>query len=52
MILKNNYTVNSNLLTTESPQGSTDSNYTYASKDMETFAHKIENTSSQKLKAK
>ena len=29
------------LLFTELPQGSTDSNYTYASKDMVTFAPKI-----------
>ena len=34
-------TVTSPLLATEFPQVSTESNYTYASKDMETFAPKI-----------
>ena len=45
-------TVNSPLLTTEFPQGSTDSDYTSGSKDMENFAPKIESYSSCKCKAK
>ena len=45
-------TVTSHLLTTEFPQVSTDSKYTYASKDMGTFAPKIEKSSSRKWKAK
>ena len=41
-------TVTSPLFTTEFPQGYTDSNYMYTSKDMETFTPKIENPSSRK----
>ena len=51
--LENKYdTFTSPLLTTELPQGSTDSNYTYESKDMEMFAPKIEKLSSRKWKYK
>ena len=39
-------TVTSPLLTNEFHQGSTDTNYTYESKDMETFTPEIENSSS------
>ena len=45
-------TVTSPLLTSDLPQGSTDSNYSYTSKYMETFAPKIEKSSSWKWKSK
>ena len=52
MSLKKNYTVTSTLLATDFPQGYTESKYTYASRDTETVAPKIEKSSSRKRKAK